>query len=163
MFVSIIAAMDRHRVIGLHNQMPWHLPADLKHFKNTTLGKPIVMGRKTYESIGRALPGRRNLVVSHNVNLQIPDCEVVHSLEEVLQLLKNEEEIFIIGGANLFMQALPITQRLYFTLINNNFVGDTYFPEWQKNNWQEITRTQHKADIYNAWDYDFIILEKFAF
>ena len=160
MFISIIAAMDRNRVIGRNNQMPWHLPADFKYFKSITMGKPIIMGRKTYDSMGHPLPGRRNIILSHNINLQIPHCEVLHSLEEALKLLENENEVFIIGGENLFMQALPITQRLYFTLIHNNFVGDTYFPDWQENNWQEITCARHEADQYNAWDYDFIVLEK---
>ena len=152
--------MDRNRVIGQHNQMPWHLPADFKHFKSTTMGKPIVMGRKTYDSIGHALPGRRNIIISHNLNLHIPDCEVVHSLAEALQLLANEDEIFIIGGANLFAQALPFVRRLYFTLIEGDFIGDTYFPNWQVDDWQEVSRVSYKADANNAYDYHFVVLDK---
>ena len=117
MFISIIAAMDQYRVIGWHNQMPWHLPADLKYFKNTTMGKPIVMGRKTYESIGHVLPGRRNIVISRNPNLCIPGGEVAHSLEQAFHLLAEAEEnseIFIIGGADIFAQALPLADFIYY-------------------------------------------------
>lgn len=158
MFISIIAAMDHNRVIGRSNQMPWYLPADFKYFKSITMGKSIVMGRKTYESIGRALPGRRNIIISHDINLQIPDCEVVHSLEEVLKMLENEDEIFIIGGASLFTQTLPFANRLYFTFIEGNFAGDTYFPNWREQDWQEITRSSHKADAHNPYDYHFVVL-----
>lgn len=167
MFISIIVALDQQRAIGRNNQLPWHLPADLKYFKNTTMAKPIVMGRKTYESIGHVLPGRRNIIISRNPNLRIPGGEVVHSLEQALQLFaqnssqgSSESEVFIIGGADIFKQALPIAKRLYITSIKNNFIGDTYFPDWQINNWQEISRISHKADIYNLWDYDFIVLDR---
>jgi dihydrofolate reductase len=162
MFISIIAAMDRNRIIGQDNQMPWHLPADFKHFKNITMGKPIVMGRKTYDSIGRALPGRRNIIISRNLSLQIPDCEVVNSLVEALLLLKQEEEVFIIGGADLFTQALPFTDRLYFTLIEREFAGDTYFPNWQAEDWQEISRVSYEADAKNMYDYHFRILNRIS-
>lgn len=160
MFISLIAAMGHNRVIGRNNQMPWHLPADFKHFKNITMGKPIVMGRKTYESIGRALPGRRNIIITHNLNLQIKECEVVHSLEEAMQLLTNETEVFIIGGANLFTQALPFANRLYLTLIEEDFVGDTYFPSFHAKEWQEIKRENFKADARNTYDYQFITLDR---
>lgn len=166
MFISIIAAMDRNRVIGRNNQMPWYLPADFKYFKRITLGKPIIMGRKTYDSIGHPLPGRRNIIISHNAHLQIPDCEVLPSLEKALKLFeyknKNEDEVFIIGGASLFEQALPFANRLYFTFIDGDFAGDTYFPEWQQKDWQEMNRDSHKADASNPYNYHFVVLKPIA-
>lgn len=159
MKLSLIAAMDTHRVIGRKNQLPWHLPADLKHFKTITMGKPIVMGRKTFESIGKALPGRKNIVISHNSEFYAPDCLVKTSLVQVLDHLKYENEIMIIGGASLFQEALPLAQRMYLTFIHHSFEGDTFFPEWNKDEWREISREDHAPDERNCYSYSFVTLD----
>jgi len=160
MKLSIIAAMDRNRLIGNNNQLPWHLPADLQFFKRTTLGKPILMGRKTFDSIGRPLPGRRNVIISRNPNYQAAGCDVVHSIEEALKLVKESEEVMLIGGATLYEQALPRAQRLYLTLIDAEFTGDAWFPDYpQLGNWHEVSREKQQADEKNRMDYTFVILE----
>jgi len=160
MKLSIIAAMDRNRLIGADNQLPWHLPADLHFFKRTTLGKPILMGRKTFDSIGRPLPGRRNVIISRNPNYQAAGCDVVHSIEEALELVRESEEVMLIGGATLYEQALPLAQRLYLTLIDAEFEGDAWFPNYpQLGNWQEISHEKQQADEKNRLDYAFVILE----
>jgi len=160
MKLSIIAAMDRNRLIGNNNQLPWHLPADLKFFKRTTLGKPILMGRKTFESIGRPLPGRRNIIISRNPAYQAEGCETALSVQEALELVKDSEEIMLIGGASLYEQALPLAKRLYLTLIEAEFVGDSWFPNYlQQRKWQEISREEHPADDKNRLTYAFVTLE----
>ena len=155
--ISIIVAMDKNRVIGKNNQLPWHLPADLAHFKQVTMGKPIVMGRKTYHSIGKPLPGRRNIVISHQ-DLNIVGVEIFNSLENAIQNLLYEKEIMIIGGAMIFQQALAWADKIYLTVIEHDFVGDAFFPTWPKNEWQEISREQHRVDEKNRYDYSFIEL-----
>lgn len=134
MKISLIVAQSKNRVIGKDNHMPWHLPADLKHFKHITMGKPIIMGRKTFDSIGKPLPGRRNIVISRDKNLQIPGCEVFHSIEEALIAVQNEPEIMVIGGANLYAQMFARANTIYLTVIDAEFDGDTFFPalssEW---------------------------------
>ncbi len=129
--ISIIAAMTNNHVIGKNNALPWHLPADLKHFKNITMGKPIIMGRKTFESIGKPLPGRQNIILTRDKNYHIDGCTIIHSLDE-LQSCTNAAEIFVIGGAEIYKQLLPLTQKLYLTFIDTEIDGDSYFPEWQK-------------------------------
>lgn len=158
--LSMVVAMGKNRAIGLNNQMPWHMPADLQHFKQVTLGKPIVMGRRTYESIGKPLPNRRNLILSSQTNLNIPGCEVFSSIESVLDTLKDQPEIMIIGGANLYQQCLAKTQRLYLTFIDHDFDADAYFPEWNLTEWTELSREDHPADLKNAYDYSFVTLER---
>jgi len=158
--ISLIVAMDSQRAMGLNNQMPWHMPADLKHFKEITLHKPIIMGRKTYESIGRPLPGRRNIILSQQAHLVIPGCEVFHSLAEVLDNLKEQPEIMIIGGAHIFQQSLALAQRMYLTFIHHEFKADTYFPEWNQQEWHEVSRIDHAADENNPYAYSFVTLEK---
>jgi dihydrofolate reductase len=160
MLISAIVAMSENRVIGKNNQLPWHLPADLKHFKKITLGKPILMGRKTYESLGRPLPGRCNIIITRDSHYQAPGCIVVHSLEKAFEAAKESKEIFIIGGALLFQETLPLIQRLYMTLIHHAFEGDTFFPELNKNEWQEIERIDCAEDTENKYSYSFFILEK---
>ncbi len=161
--LSMIAAMGVNRVIGKDNDMPWHLPADLQHFKKTTLGSPIIMGRKTYDSIGRPLPGRLNIILSRNTNLKIEGCSVVNSLDEALALAQEEasDEVFITGGAHLYNKFLEKTDRLYITLINAEFEGDTYFPDYTQLNWLEVSREDHLADDKNIHDYSFITLDRF--
>ena len=160
MHISIIAAMDKHRVIGQDNQLPWHLPADLQFFKKITHGKPIVMGRKTYQSIGRPLPGRRNIVVSSQRDLRAPGCEIYHSLEQALCATQDAEEVMVIGGATIFGQALDRADRMYLTLIDQAFEGDTFFPVWDKAKWRETQRKDIAAGNGEPYAYAFVTLEK---
>lgn len=160
MKISAIVAMSENRVIGRNNQLPWHLPADLRHFKKITLGHPIIMGRKTFTSIGRPLPGRRNIVISRNTQFQAPGCEVFHSTDQALQALNHAQEIFIIGGAQLFQEFLPRINRLFLTIIHADIVGDAFFPEIDYSKWQEVAREAHNADSENQYKYSFITLDK---
>ncbi|MGL5598163.1 MAG: type 3 dihydrofolate reductase [Aeromonas sp.] len=157
MKISMIAAMAHDRVIGLTNQMPWHLPADLAHFKRVTLGKPVLMGRKTFESIGRPLPGRRNLVISRNPDYQRAGIEVVGSIEGALTLLASSatEELMVIGGGHLYAQMLPLASCLYLTCIDLCVEGDTHFPAFDADEWQCIERKPHLADEKNPHPYCF--------
>lgn len=159
MIVSMIAAMAKQRVIGKDNQMPWHLPADFNWFKRCTMGKPIVMGRKTYESIGRPLPGRRNVVISRNSDLAIDGVDIVASIDEALALLAEHEEVMIIGGGSIYHSCLPLASKLYLTYIDAEIDGDTQFPQWSVE-WQEISREHYPADDKNAYAMDFVILQK---
>ncbi len=154
--ISIIVAMANNRVIGKDNQMPWHLPADLAHFKKVTLGKPIIMGRKTYESIGRPLPGRKNIVISSNSNYKLDGCETVTSIENAFEIVKNEKEVFIIGGGYLYTQLLPQADKLYLTFIDLDIDGDTKFPQFEQLNLKETKREKHLKDEKNPYDYEFV-------
>ena len=160
MKVSIIAAVSKNRVIGNENRLPWHLPEDLKHFKQLTLGKPIIMGRKTYESIGKPLPGRHNIIVTRDKKFTADGCTVVHSLEDAINAGKPAEEVMIIGGATIYEQALPMSQHLYLTLIHKSFEGDTFFPEWNENEWNEIEREDFTTDENTGFNYSFVTLER---
>lgn len=137
MRIAMIAAMANNRVIGKDNKMPWHLPEDLKHFKAMTLGKPVVMGRKTFESIGRPLPGRHNIVISRQADLVIEGVTSVTSFDAVKQAAGECEELVIMGGGQLYRELLPQADILYLTQINLDVEGDTYFPEWDARDWQE--------------------------
>lgn len=141
--LALIAALDRDRLIGRDNALPWRLPEDLRHFKATTLGKPVIMGRKTWESLGRPLPGRRNVVVSRNADYALQGAELVGSLEAALSLTAEAEEVFVIGGAELYRQALPLAQRLYLTEIDASHTGDAWFPAFAADEWQETAREEH--------------------
>ena len=158
----MIAAMGKNRVIGKDNDMPWHLPADLQHFKKTTLGCPIIMGRKTYDSIGRPLPGRLNIILSRNAHLEIEGCSVVNSLDDAIDLAEKTDasEIFITGGAHLYNKFLEDADCLYLTLIDEEFEGDTYFPDYTQFVWKEVEREEHKADEKNPHAYSFITLDR---
>ncbi|PHR54776.1 MAG: type 3 dihydrofolate reductase [Arcobacter sp.] len=160
--ISLIAAMAKNRVIGKDNKMPWHLPADLGHFKSVTLGKPIIMGRKTYESIGRALPGRQNIVISSNPSYILEGCDTVTSFEAALELVKDKEEVMIIGGGFLYKEALVQANKLYLTFIDLDIEGDTFFPDYEVLNIKEVKRETHKKDEKNPYDYVFVdfIVEK---
>jgi dihydrofolate reductase len=160
MKISIVVAMAANRVIGRDNQLPWHLPADLKHFKETTMGKPILMGRKTWESIGRPLPGRTNIVITRDENYDAPGCVVVHSIEAALQAAAKQDEVMIIGGAEFYRQVLPQTDSIYLTRINEDFEGDTLFPELDSSEWQEAERIDCDADEKNPHSYSFITLDR---
>ncbi|MET1254896.1 type 3 dihydrofolate reductase [Aliikangiella maris] len=154
--ISLVAAMANNRVIGKDNQMPWHLPADLKHFKNTTMHKPIIMGRKTFESIGKALPGRQNIVITRQTDYIAENCTLVGSLEAAIKCVQSVEEIMIIGGGNLYAQALPMANRLYLTLIDLVVDGDTQFPAYEHLDLTVIQQQSFTADEKNPYDYQFI-------
>jgi dihydrofolate reductase len=159
MIVSMIAAMASNRVIGKENQMPWHLPADFSWFKRCTLGKPIIMGRKTYESIGRPLPGRQNIVISRNRDLHIEGVDIVDSLESALALVSHSEEVMVIGGGSIYQACLPLASRLYLTYIQSEIDGDTCFPDIGPS-WRESYREDYAKDEKNAYDMSFVILDK---
>ncbi|NOX10000.1 MAG: type 3 dihydrofolate reductase [Gammaproteobacteria bacterium] len=161
MKISIVVAMAENSVIGIENRLPWHLPADLAHFKAVTMGKPILMGRKTYESIGRPLPGRTNIVVSRNIELEAPGCVVVDSIEAALAEAQQEtpDEIMIIGGAYFYQQMLAAADRIYLTRVHCNIEGDAHFPELGAE-WRECSREDHQADTNNDHDYSFLVLER---
>lgn len=159
MIKSIVVAMDEQRVIGKDNQLIWHLPADLKRFKEITMGHSMLMGRKTFDSIGKPLPGRRSIVITRK-NIEIPGCLVVHSIEQALENCKDEEEVFIIGGADIFKQTLSIADKIYLTIVHHCFEGDTYFPMIDEVIWKERNRIRFEADGKNPYAYSFILLEK---
>ncbi len=160
--ISFIVAMDRNRVIGKDNQLPWHLPADLKFFKKTTMGHPIVMGRKTHESIGKPLPGRENIIVTRNERYESEGCTVIHSVKELLRLAaeNKEEELFVIGGAELFRTIFPFADRLYITHIDHEFEGDTFFPDDHESDWKLISSEKGIKDEKNPYEYFYNIYER---
>jgi len=160
MVISIIAAVSKNRVIGNENRLPWHLTEDLKHFKQITMGKPIIMGRKTYGSIGKPLPGRHNIIVTRDNTFYAEGCTVVHSLKDAIDAGNPAEEVMIIGGANIYEQALPLAHRLYLTLIHKEFEGDTFFPEWNEKEWNEIQRYDITTDETGSFNYSFVTLER---
>jgi dihydrofolate reductase len=160
MQLSIIAALANQKVIGYHNRLPWHLPADLRHFKEITMGKPVIMGRRTFDSIGRPLPGRSNIIISRNSHFIAEGCLVVHSLAGALAQVTHVPEAMIIGGTEIFRQALPLAQKLYLTFIHADIKGDVFFPEWQTQEWQETARQDFETDDQNAYAYSFAILER---
>lgn len=160
MRISLIAALARNHVIGRDNQLPWRLSADLQHFKALTMGKPIVMGRKTHESIGKPLPGRTNIVVTRNSSYSAKGCSVVSSIDEALLAAGDSEEVMIMGGENLYLQLLPRADRLYLTEVQADVTGDAWFPEFDATQWQELKRESHQADEKNEFDYDFVELAR---
>ena len=160
--ISMIAAMAENRVIGNKNAIPWHLPADFKYFKETTLGKTIVMGLNTFNSIGgKPLPGRKHIILTLDKDYIAPEnCVAAHSIEEVLEMAKDVEELMICGGASVYKQFLPLSQKIYLTYVHANPEGDTYFPEVDLAEWNEVSRTDCKADEKNKYDYSFVVLER---
>ena len=160
MKISIVVAMAANRVIGRDNGLPWHLPADLKHFKETTMGKPILMGRRTWESIGRPLPGRTSIVITRDQDYAAPGCVVVNSIEAALQAAGQQEEVMVIGGAEFYRQVLPRTGTIYLTQIHADIEGDTFFPELDEAEWRETARVDCEADERNPYEYSFITLER---
>jgi len=157
--ISIIAAMDENRLIGSNNDLPWHLPADLQRVKQLTTGHSIILGRKNYESIGRPLPNRRNIVVTNNPDFEAPGCIVVNSIEAALKAAEGDE-VFIFGGAGIYKQMFGLARRMYLTLIHATFNGDTWFPDYDPDDWVEIERQDFSADEKNPFDYSFVTLEK---
>ena len=158
--ICLIAAVAANRVIGRNNTLPWHLPADLKRFKALTMGYPVVMGRKTHESIGRPLPGRRNLVITRNRAYSAPGCELVHSLDEAIAACRGAQEIFVIGGAELYRESLPRAHRLEFTEIRAEFEGDATFPEFSLAQWRESAREIHSDEAGIPFRYEFARYER---
>ena len=159
--ISLLVAMDQNRVIGKDNQLPWHLPADLQYFKKVTMGHPIIMGRKTFDSIGRVLPGRENVIVTRNREYKNEDCTILHSIDEIKQFADGkEQEVFVIGGAEIFKGILPVADRLYLTEIDASFEGDTYFPTIDDKEWRQVSVTPGVADEKNKYAHRFIVLER---
>jgi dihydrofolate reductase len=158
--VSIIAAMDRNRLIGNKNQLPWHLPADLAHFKKVTMGKPVIMGRKTFESIGRPLPGRTNIVLTRSADFHAENVLVAQSLQQALEYSAGNDEVMIIGGSSIYELALQEADRLYMTYIQGNYQGDAWFPDFDPGQWRVIASEEHTADEKNLCDYRFVTYER---
>ena len=154
--LALIVAMDENRLIGNDNQLPWRLPADLAFFKRTTMGKPIVMGRKTFDSIGRPLPGRRNIVITRDPEFSAEGCEVVHSIEAALAGCGDHDELMLIGGATLYEQTLDQVSCMYITRINHSFSGDTWFPEFDVTQWEIAEKEDFDADPDNPFTYSFV-------
>ncbi len=161
MKISLIVAMANDRVIGRGNQMPWHLPADLKHFKSVTMGKPVVMGRRTFESIGRPLPGRLNIVISRNSDWHYEGVETATSLDDALSKVQDVTEVMVIGGGQLYVQALPIAQTLYLThILLDVSDADTWFPEYQLEQWNSVDVIDCEPDEKNPYRYRFETLHR---
>jgi dihydrofolate reductase len=163
MIVSVIVAASENNVIGRNNQLPWHLPADLKYFKQTTMGKPIIMGRKTFESVGRPLPGRPNIVITRQADYSREGLIVTASVQEALNAAKafNIEEVFITGGSEIIAQALPsLVQRLYLTRVHANVEGDAFFPVLKKEQWKLVSSKPHPADEKHAYAFTFEVWER---
>ena len=166
MIISIIVAMSQNRVIGDKKSLPWHLPSDMEHFKKLTWGKPVIMGSKTFESIGKPLQGRENIVLAKEPDYQANGCQIAHSLEEAIVLAEKSElgrkngEVMVCGGVSVYKQFLPLAQKMYLTLIHRDFEGDAYFPEFDKNEWQEKERIDCENDEKNPYNYSFVLLEK---
>jgi len=162
MIISAIVATAKNNVIGKNNDIPWYLPADLKYFKKITLNHHIIMGRNCYESIGRPLPKRTNVIVTRNLYYTASNCLIVHSIEEGLEIAKNNgvEEVFIIGGAQIYEQSVAYWDRLYLTEVDLEVEGDVFFPEIDLSNWKTISADPHQAAGKNEFDYTFKILER---
>ncbi len=166
MLISIIAATDRNRLIGNGPHIPWRLPADLQHFREMTIGKPVVMGRKTFETLPRPLVKRKNIILTRNRNYQAPEnCIVSHSAVDVINTAETlsehyGDELMICGGAPIYAAFLPYASRLYLTQVHATFEGDVYFPEFDWNTWEEVKRSDFEADEKNPYPYSFLFLEK---
>ncbi|MCW8833479.1 MAG: type 3 dihydrofolate reductase [Colwellia sp.] len=164
--LSMIVATADNNIIGKDNDMPWHLPADLAYFKKVTLGKPIIMGRKTYESIGRPLPGRRNIVISRDESYQAQGIDTVTSVEQALAMFDGSngseavDEIMVIGGGAIYQHCLPKADRLYVTHINAKIDGDTQFPQYDDGSWQKVSSEHRHSDEENAYDLDFCVYQR---
>lgn len=161
MIISLIAAMGRNRVIGNNNALPWNMPADMKRFRDLTRGRPIIMGMKTFISIGRVLPDRPNIILTRDHDWQAPEGAVAaHSPQEAITIAKSHEEVMVIGGEQIFRIFLPLAQKMYLTLIDHDFEGDTRFPKFNADQWKEIERVPHEADKKNSYPYTFLTLER---
>ena len=150
--LTLVAAMGRNRVIGLDGDMPWHFSEDLKHFKRTTMGGVMIMGRKTFDSIGRPLPGRRTIVITRSADWSHDGVEVVHSLDQALTVAGSEAPVFVVGGGEIYAQSLPLATRLVLTEIDDAPDGDTFFPEWSREEWAETNRDTHDDLAFVTWE-----------
>jgi len=160
MQLSIIVAMDRNRVIGRGGVLPWYISSDLKNFKKITMGKPILMGRKTHDSIGKPLPGRENIILTNNKKYSAEGCTVKNTLDEVYSYCEAQLELVVMGGAILYSQTLGKADKLYITEVNASVNGDTFFPEYKSSQWREISRESFNAGENNEFDYSFTVLER---
>jgi len=158
--LTIIAAIAHKNVLGKNNQLIWHLPADLKRFKKTTSGHCVIMGRKTYESLGKPLPNRTNIVITRDENFKADGCVIVHSLNKAIKEAKTDDNPFILGGANIYKQAITLADVLDLTFVHHNFEGDVFFPEIDRSVWKETSRQDFKADTKNKYDYSFVKFER---
>lgn len=158
--IAMVVAISENNAIGKDNQLLWHLPADLKHFKNITSGHTIIMGRKTYDSIGKPLPNRRNIVITRQNNLEIAGVEVVNSLDDALARCKDVAEVYVIGGAEIFNQALPLCSKIYLTRVHQHYEADTFFPKLSFEDWKETEKIDHLPDEKNTIPYSFSTLER---
>lgn len=164
MIKSIIAAVAENRVIGKDNGLVWHMPADLKYFKQTTEGHYVIMGRKTFESFGKPLKNRTHIIVTRNKDYAYPGCYIVHKIDDAFKIAEenNQSEVFILGGAEIYRQSLEHCHRLYITEIKSTFYGDTFFPEINKNEWKEVKRSEFEPDEKNPYSYAFVIYERIS-
>ena len=161
MIVTAVVAISENHVIGKDNQLLWYLPNDLKHFKDITTGHTVIMGRKTFDSVGKPLPKRRNIIITRQA-ITIAGCEVVNSVEAALALCAGEEEVFIVGGAEIYKLAMPLTNRIDLTIVHKKFDGDSFFPEINKQEWKEVFREDHQPDEKNSLPYSFVTLERYG-
>jgi dihydrofolate reductase len=159
--IAIVVAAAENNVIGKDNGLIWHLPADLRHFRQITMGHPILMGRKTYESIGKPLPGRTSIIITTQKGYEAEGCIVTHSLQEALEQARQQDEaIYIIGGAEIYKQALPLTDTIYLTRLHHAFEGDVYFPELKEQDWETVEQEHHEPDEKNKYPYSFLTLKR---
>jgi dihydrofolate reductase len=159
--VELVVAVSENDVIGRANQLPWRLSADLRHFKALTIGHHILMGRKTHESIGKALPGRTNWVLSRTSDFKPADCKLVRTLDEAQKAVGGEGPLMVIGGAEIYRLSLPQAQRIHLTLVHTKIIdGDTFFSAWRDPEWTESSRERHEADEKNAYAYSFLTLDR---
>ncbi|MDF1828944.1 MAG: dihydrofolate reductase [Cycloclasticus pugetii] len=154
--ISMIVAMAENRAIGKNNELLWHLPKDFQHFKSVTMGKPILMGRKTFESIGKALPGRKNIVITRDNNFTAEGIVIVHSITAALEATEEFDDVMVIGGASFYEQMLPVTETLYLTVVHQDFEADAFFPEIKTEEWEVVEQVKHEADEKHAYPYSFI-------
>lgn len=162
MIISIIVAMDENRGIGLNGKLPWRLSSDLKRFRELTMGHHIIAGRKTYESIGKPLPGRKMVIITRDRDFKADSCDVVHTIEDGLNLARerDETEAFVIGGADIYAQTLELAGRLYLTLVRAKVEADAFFPQWNENDWDEIESFDHQVDEKNQYTFTFKLLAR---
>ena len=160
MTISLVVAASTNNVIGSDGGLPWHLPDDLRHFKRLTTGKPVVMGRRTFESIGRPLPNRRNIVMTRDPDYVAPGCDVVSSVREALDLLEDTDEVMIIGGGQVYRDFLPHADRIYLTRVQADVEGDTYFPDIDEAGWRLVSSEPHAADEKHAYAFDVMVFER---
>ena len=165
MKLIMIAAMDRGRIIGKDNKLPWRMPADVKHFSEKTAGYPVIMGRKTYESIPekfRPLKGRKNIIVTKQVDFQAKNCFVAHTLEDAIEIAaqENPDKVHVIGGESIYKAAMSVADELDLTFIDGDFLGDSFFPEFRKEEWREVSREENQKDESNPFDYSFVMFER---